>query len=309
MKLTRRSLFKVATAVGLGTMFPSKVMGGETAALSLTPSSDQAAGLPVGCQKPIPGFLSNGKRLSAIQMREDLLDSVDCRELAERYGSFERIGGYLGGFLAGQCLFCQADNLGGSLYVHPNEFRCDECKASGTTLDLFAKMEGVTNEDAVSRLAMLVESGALQRRRNEQRVLWGIMSEASRHYHHLLCATAEGAPGREWIEDEGVTAEVREQLHLGYLPCCHNGIRTELVEHLTGQGYEADVVQSAILPVGYPGILLPVLDAHGECWGFLKSRSDDGVGFVWHGTLPGMQRLAPRLLNRLTIPMPITMMA
>ena len=173
MKLTRRSLFKVAAAVGLGIMLPSKAIGGETVVLSLTPLSDQAAVPPVSCQKPIPGLLSDGKRLSAIQIREDLLDSVDCRELAEQYSSFEKVGGYLGGFLAGQCLFCQADSVAGRFYVDPNVYRCEECRATGTALDLFAKMEGITNEEAVSRLAVLVESGALQRRRNEQQVLRG----------------------------------------------------------------------------------------------------------------------------------------
>ena len=299
MKLTRRSLFKVATAVGLGTMFPSKVIGGEIVVLSLTLSSDQAAVPPVSCQNSGPGLLSDAKCLSETEMGEDLLDSVDCRELAEQYSSFEKVGGYLGGFLAGQCLFCQADSFEGKFYVGPNEFRCDECKAIGTTLDFFARMEGISNEDAVSRLAVLVESGVLQRRRNEQQVLWGIMSEASRYYHYLLCATVEGAPGREWLEQQGVTAEVREKLCLGYFPHCRNGIRTELIEHLISLGYEADVVKSAILPSGYPKVLLPVRDAHGDCWGFLNGCLEAEEVVLHDSGLISMRRLAPRLYENL----------
>ena len=299
MKLTRRSLFKVATAVGLGTMFPSKVIGGETLVLSLPPSSDQAAVPPVSCQNSGPGLLSDAKCLSETEMREDLLDSVDCRELAERYSAFEKVGGYLGGFLAGQCLFCQADSVAGRFYVDPNEYRCEECRATGTALDLFAKMEGITNEEAVSRLAVLVESGALQRRRNEQQVLWGIMSEASRYYHHLLCATVEGAPGREWLEQQGVTAEVREKLCLGYFPHCRNGIRTDLIERLISMGYESDGVESAILPSGYPGILLPVRDSHGHHWGILKRRLEAEDAFLPDSSLFGMRRVAPRLYENL----------
>ena len=183
--------------------------------------------------------------------------------------------------------------------MHPNEFRCDACEADGTALDFFAKMEKITDQEAVPRLAMLVESGALQRRRNEQTVLWGIMSEASRHYHHLLCETAEGEPGREWLEEQGVTVGTREELYLGYFPHCRNGIQTELIELLVNRGYEPDIVQSAILPAGYPGILLPIRDAHGHWWGFLTRslRSEEEV--LYYSSLLGMRRLAPGLCSKL----------
>jgi hypothetical protein len=230
-------------------------------------------------------------------------------ELAEEYGSFEKVGGYLGGLLAGQCLFCRT----GTCYVHPNEFRCDECEAAGTALDFFAKMERITDQEAVPRLAMLVESGSLQRRRNEQTVLLGIMSEASRYYHHLLCDTAEGEPGREWLKEQGVTVGTREELYLGYFPHCRNGIQTELIELLVNRGYEPDIVQSAILPSGFPGILLPVQAPQGHCWGLLKSpcmdallHSPDMVSYepLWSSSLPGMQRLAPHRFNKLVYECP-----
>lgn len=229
-----------------------------------------------------------------IETGEDLVDALDCMELAERYGSFEKVGGYLGGFLSGTCLLCHARDL----YVRPNEFRCDECEATGTTLDFFAKVEGITDEEAACRLIALVESGVLQRRRNEQKVLWGIMSEASRYYHHLLCNKAEGKPGRGWLAQQGVVTETWERLSLGYFSHCRNGVRTELIEHLVARGYEADIVQSAILPAGYPGILLPVRDAQGHCWGFLKRRLEAEAEVLHDSSLLGMRRLAPRLCEK-----------
>lgn len=285
--LTRRALFKVVGVFGFGTLLPSKIFGEMLALARISPGGD-TQGSSAACQpfsQHRPGEATSPHEIEA---GKDLLDSVDCMELAEQYGSFEKIGGYLGGFLAGTCLFCRT----GDCCVHPNEFRCDECEISGTTLDFFAKLEGITDEEAMCRLAVLVKSGTLQRRRNEQKVLWDIMSEASWYYHHLLCDTAEGKPGREWLQEQGVTAHIREKLRLGYFPRCPNGIKTELIEHLVRRGYETDIVQSAILPAGRSGILCPVRDDRGHCWGFLKATSSDQDQALPCYSLLGMQRLA-----------------
>ena len=281
--LTRRALFKIMAALGCSAMLPEKIFAEPISVPSSTFQGwDQ--GLPEEGTTPL-----------RIETREELLDSVDCMELAERYGSFMKVGGYLGGFLAGTCFFCRAGNL----HVHPNEFRCDGCEAAGTALDFFSKMEGITDEEAMRWLAVLVKSGTLQRRRNEQKVLWGIMSEASRYFHHILCDREEGEPGREWLMEYGVTAEVREELCLGYFPHCRNGIQTELIEHLAARGYEFDIVQSAILPAGYPGIVLPIGDAQGHWWGLLKRSLGSEEEVLYYSSLLGMRRLAPRLCSKL----------
>lgn len=292
--LSRRTLFKVVGALGFGTMMPSKIFV-ETLALARVSPSEEIQEPSGACHLASQDKPGEATSLREIEAREDLLDSVDCMELVERYGSFLKVGGYLGGFLAGQCLFCST----GTCYVHPNDFRCDECGASGTTLDFFASMEGITGEEAVRRLAVLVKSGMLQRRRHEQKMLWGVMSEASRYYHHMLCDRVEGEAGREWLKEQGVTAEVRDELYLGYFPHCRNGIKTELSEHLVSQGYESDVVQSAILPAGYPGIVLPIRDAQGHWWGLLKRGLGSKEETLYYSRLLGMQRLAPRLCEKL----------
>ena len=280
--LTRRALFKVVGALGLGTLLTNKILGEQISVVSSTVQGwDQR--LSEEDETPLK-----------IEAREELLDSVDCMELAERYGSFEKVGGYLGGFLAGTCFFCRE----GDLYVYPNEFRCGNCEAEGTTVEFLARMEGITVEEAVPRLAMLVQSGSLQRRRNEQIILWGIMAEASRYYHHLLCDTTEGEPGRKWLKEQGVTAGTREELYLGYFPHCRNGIQTELIELLVNRGYVPDIVQSAILPAGYPGILLPILDDQGHWWGLLKRSLGSGDETLYCSSLLGMRRLAPRLCEK-----------
>lgn len=281
--LTRRALFKIMAALGCSAMLPEKIFAKQ---ISVFHSTYQ------GWDQSLPG---EGAIPLTIETGEELLDSVDCMELAERYGSFEKVGGYLGGFLAGICLFCRA----GRLYVHPNDFRCDKCEAAGTTLDFFARMEGITDEEAMQRLAVLVKCGSLHRRGNEEKVLWGIMSEASRYYHHILCETKEGEPGRDWLKEHGVTAGVREELYLGYFPRCRNGIQAELIEHLVNRGYESDIVQSAILPAGYPGIVLPIRDVQGRWWGLLKRSLGSEEETLYYSNLLGMQRLAPRLCKKL----------
>jgi hypothetical protein len=232
-----------------------------------------------------------------IQTLDELLDSVDCMELAERYGSFKKAGGYPGG-LFGACLFCRA---GASderpLYVGSNDFRCGNCEVEGTAVEFFARMEGITVEEAVPRLAMLVKSRSLQRRRNEQEILWGIMAEASRYYHHLLCHTTEGEPGRKWLKEQGVTVEMREELHLGYFPLCHDGTQPELIERLVNLGYDSDIVVSAKLPVGRRGILQPIGDVHGHWWGFIKCGlwSENETLYYY---LSDIHRLAPRSVGK-----------
>ena len=284
--LTRRALFKVMATLGCSAMLPGKIF------------AEHMSVLPSISQRRDQTLAGDGATPLVIQTLDELLDSVDCMELAEWYGSFEKVGGYPGG-LWGACLFCRAEDLDERpLYVGPNDFRCGNCEAEGTTVEFFARMEGITVEEAVPRLAMLVQSGSLQRRRNEQIILWGIMAEASRYYHHLLCDTTEGEPGRKWLKEQGVTAGTREELYLGYFPHCRNGIQTELIELLVNRGYEPDIVQSAILPAGYPGILLPILDDQGHWWGLLKRSLGSGDETLYCSSLLGMRRLAPRLCEK-----------
>lgn len=293
--LTRRALLKVMATLGFSAMLPGKIFG-ETLALAHVSPGGDTQGPSAACQFDSQGMPGEAASPHEIEAGEALLDSVDCMELAEQYGSFEKVGGYLGGFLAGRCPFCRT----GDCYVYPNEFRCDKWEISGTTLDFFAKVEGIKGEEAMCRLAVLVKSWTLQRRRNEQKVLWDIMSEASWYYHHLLCDTAEGKPGRERLQEQGVTAHMREKHCLGYFPRCPNGVKAELIQHLIGQGYESDIVQSAILPAGRPGILLPVRDDRGHYWGFLKAKSSDQDQALPCYSLLGMQRLAPLRFERLS---------
>ena len=159
-------------------------------------------------------------------------------------------------------------------------------------------MEGITVEEAVPRLAMLVKSRSLQRRRNEQIILWGIMAEASRYYHHLFCDTTEGEPGRKWLKEQGVTARVREELYLGYFPRCRDGTQLELIEYLVNLGYDSDIVVSAKLPVGRRGILQPIGDAHGHWWGFIKhSLQPEKETLYCYDSY--IHRLAPRSAGKL----------
>lgn len=307
--LTRRGLLKVGGALGLGSLLPSLSFGESVALAHITPSGD-TQGLSASGKSVSQGTSGGSTGSLENEAMMELLDSVDCMELAERYGSFEKCGGFLGRSFFGTCFFCRAVPFS----VDRDKFQCLRCEMSGTTLDFFATMEGITDEEAMDRLTVLVKSGALQRRRNEQQMLWDIMSDASGYYHHLLCNTAEGVPGQKLLEEHGVTAQVREKLGLGYFPRCPNGIRSELIEHLIGQGYESDAVQSAILPSGTPGIVLPALDPQGYCWGLLKSPALDNLPsspsmvndeLMWGSSLVGMQHLAPHLFKKIAYGYPV----
>jgi hypothetical protein len=288
--LTRRSFFKAIATIGCSSMIPGVI------------SAKQIPGPSSTVQELVQSRPGEDVTPLVFQTLDELLDSVDCQELAERYGVIEKESELYRGGPSGACLFCRAGGRGESLVsVMPNEFQCQNCGAIVTAVEFLARVEGITAEEAVSKLAMLVRSGSLKKRRNRQIILWGIMEEATKYYHHILCNRADGEPGRKWLKNHGMTAvEMKEKLYLGYFPRCRDGTQPELIEHLVSLGYDRAAVVYAQLPVGCGGILISIGDAHGHWWGFTKySFWAKGKTFFY---LSDINWLAPRtsqgLFNR-----------
>jgi DNA primase len=168
-----------------------------------------------------------------------------------------------------------------SFYIDETKqlFYCFGCGTGGDTFKYVMLRENVEFPEAVRLLARRagiavpdLRGGA---RASEREALTSACRAAAELYRRILDGSAEGAPGREYLDRRGIGAAAREALQLGYAPDRWDTAR----EALARQGFRPEVLLAAgLLQRREDGgglydrfrgrILFPILNLTGDVIGF-----------------------------------------
>lgn len=311
--LNRRTLFKTIAAVGFGSVFASKF--GEAAAsshgLSVGRLSGKVKPEQPSAQEP-EELISN---LMAVEQWENLLDDLDCVELATRYTWLARVAGKRAGrfgetlsFYA-HCPFCSSND---SLYLREDSYHCSDCQSHGSAIDFFMNAEKCSCAKAIAGLRSMLDAGELRGRLPELQQYWRILAETRRFYQEILYHRTEGASAKRWLSEQGIGAGTVERFGLGYAPLESGEL---LRDHLLGKGYRLHAIEASgathrnvhgRVKDFCEGMIIPVGDHEGNVCGFCTNRnmvdSDPSVADHW---LQSTSFFSERRLRRLIVPAPM----
>jgi len=214
-------------------------------------------------------------------LREDLIEEIKTRidivDLISEYVPLKRRGqNYVG-----LCPFHTEKTP--SFTVSPSKqlFYCFGCGVGGDAFTFLMKREGLSFNEALTRLAgragiNLDEregAGTLKLRREKER-LYQIGALAARFYHLILLRHPSAAKAREYLRYRGVTPEAVKEFELGYAPDSSRA----LVDYLKRHGFHPREIALAGLASsrGPEGsfdrfrrrLMFPVKDASGRVIGF-----------------------------------------
>ena len=304
--LNRRTFIQTAVAMGFSSLVP------------LIPQS-RASARDIG--SVTPGIQAGGavrdsaESLIAVEQWEDLMDDVDCIELAARYtwltsvagkqvsAGVERLSFYA------HCPFCSSND---SLYVREDSYHCCDCQSHGSAIDFFMKAEKCSCAKAIAGLQSMLDTGELRGRRSEQQQYWRILAEARRFYQEVLCHRIEGARAKRWLSEQGIGMGTVERFGLGYAPLESDSL---LKIHLLGQGYSLQAMEAAgvifrsargRMKDSCEGMIIPIGDHEGNVYGFCMNRnmvdSDPLVADHW---VQRTSSFSERRVRRLIVPAPM----
>jgi len=306
--LTRRVMFKMLAAMGVGPLFPTVGESGAARllgigkALSFDRSVQPGGSLAKPAEQAVDG--------SAIEAWENLLDDLDAVELIGRYSAL-RPTGHEPRDSRGRCPFCRH---GTDLFLvdgRDDSYFCTECLAGGHALDFYARMEEVSLSESVRPVMGLLVSGQLQGKRPRLERLLCIIDEINRFAHKSLFHSREGESALAWLDLQGGHCRTVESFSLGVLSYA---LGKELLERLLSMGFSPEELEKAAVNGwlscmadrvrdGEPdlALLLPVCNAEGQCCGFYEQSIEADAEVVWSSYfLPyGFQLLSPYRAARL----------
>ncbi len=109
-----------------------------------------------------------------------------------------------------------------TVYPDSQSFYCFGCQASGTVFDFVMRQNGLEFRDALQLLAQkagvtLHERTPEEQQQDQQHTrLLDITTTAARYFNYLLLQHPRGQPGRDYLDQRGITIATREAFHLGY---------------------------------------------------------------------------------------------
>ncbi|MCS6882298.1 MAG: DNA primase [Oscillochloridaceae bacterium] len=176
-----------------------------------------------------------------------------------------------------------------TVYPETQSFYCFGCHASGTVFDFVMRKQGLDFRGALELLAAragvtLAPRSDSARQEDARRArLLELNALAARVFNHILLATRRGEPGRAYLEQRQVNAEMVDAFQLGYAP----DERRFLLEYLTEKkGYTPEEVEAAGLAVRHESgrfydrfrsrLIFPIRNAKGETVGFGGRIIGDG---------------------------------
>ncbi|MSP62007.1 MAG: DNA primase [Myxococcales bacterium] len=190
----------------------------------------------------------------------------------------------------------------GSFNVVPSKqiYHCFGCGAGGDVFTFLQKSRGVGFLDAVKELAaqvgVTIEERALspqeEARISRRKDLHETAEAACRWYEATLLVGKEGAPGRAYLVDRGISLDTARKYRLGFAPEGWNNLET----HLTREGFDAELM----LRCG----LVKKHEARGTTYDVFRGRllfpihDDRGRPIAFGGrVLPGAPKDSPKYLN------------
>ncbi len=302
---TRRTLFKLLAAVGVGSLCPAQAWAKELRPTTSDPYSSAPA--PQTSSDILPTIRDSPSILSAVEQWENLLDDLDGVELIGRYS---RLTPAVDGSrdCRGPCPFCREGADSFLVDGRDDSYFCTDCLASGHALDFYISMERLTPAEAIPRLAGSLASGDLKGNRPRLERMSAVFENVRQLACEALQHGSAGRTAREWIEREGVTLETSGQFSLGLLS---REVRQGLVPHLRAKGFD----QAELEDFGITGwldrhadesdmsVLIPIRDAHGSCRGFYEQGMHEDAEVMWTSySLPyGFTLLSPHRADRLVL--------
>lgn len=306
--LNRRTFMKTAAAVGLSSMVPLL----QQSRASASDFRSVAPGIQAGDR-----VNDSAESLMAVERWEDLLDDLDCIELASRYTWLQTVAGKrinaCGEALSfyAYCPICSSTGSH-SLRLSENSYYCYDCQSSGSAIDFYVNAEKCSCGKAIADLKAMLDAGELRGRRPEQQQYWRILVETRRFYQEVLCNRVEGISARRWLSEQGIGAGTVERFGLGYAPVESDGL---LKDHLLSQGYSLQAIEAAGVTIQndrdevkdrYAGMLIPIGDHDGNLWGsFQNENMIDHLSVAQDSWVQCTSSFSGRRLRRLILPAPM----
>lgn len=152
-----------------------------------------------------------------------LKDSVNILDVIGSYVELTKKGRY---YFA-SCPFHGPEKTP-SFSVSPEKgfYYCFGCHASGDVISFLEKMENISFNEAVERLADSANielpvkelSPEEQRRESSRKRLYSVIGLAGDYFHNCLTKTRMGKPGLEYFVKRHLTPKTIEDFHLGFAP-------------------------------------------------------------------------------------------
>ncbi len=212
-------------------------------------------------------------------IRRSDIDEVRSRtNLADIVGDYVALKSAGVGSLKGLCPF--HDERSPSFHVRPQVgfYHCFGCGEGGDVYSFLQKMDHVTFQEAVERLAARIgytlhyeDGGQAADQGNRSRLL--AANAAAEQFFRAQLSTPEAEPARRFLGERGFDAAAAERFSIGYAPNAYDVVGA----HLRGLGFTAEEILAAGLQgQGDRGpydrfrgrLIWPIKDVTGQTLGF-----------------------------------------
>jgi DNA primase len=211
---------------------------------------------------------------------EDVREVRDASQIADVIGEYLQLRSAGGGNLKGLCPF--HDEKSPSFNVTPARgmYYCFGCGEGGDVITFITKIEGLSFNEAVERLAKrakielrYAEGGYTKRAVSSERARLLEANQAAAQYYREQLGAPGARIGRELLAGRGFDQTAAEKFRIGYAPDGWDN----LVRHLLARGFtERELTLGGLATQGQRGLIdrfrhrliWPIADVGGEIIGF-----------------------------------------
>ena len=211
---------------------------------------------------------------------EDVREVRDASQIADVIGEYLQLRSAGGGNLKGLCPF--HDEKSPSFNVTPSRgmYYCFGCGEGGDVITFITKVEGLSFNEAVERLAKrarielrYAEGGYTKRAVSSERARLLEANQLAAQFYREQLGSPGGRVGRELLAGRGFDQGAAEKFRIGYAPEGWD----HLVRHLLTRGFtERELMTAGLATQGQRGmidrfrhrLIWPIADVGGEIIGF-----------------------------------------